>query len=55
MEKIKSYYFKLSNIVYHQAGGATYARLALSYYEGNRVMKRTTNLGKVIDKENGTY
>lgn len=45
----------LSNVVYHQVDGATYARLAESYCEGNRVMKRTTNLGKVIDKENGTY
>ena len=43
------------HIIYHQAGGATYARLAESYREGNRVMKRTTNLGKVIDKENGIY
>ncbi len=43
------------HIIYHQAGGATYARLAESYREGNRVMKRTTNLGRVIDKENGIY
>lgn len=37
------------HIIYHQVGGATYARLAESYREENRVMKRTTNLGKVID------
>ena len=43
------------HIIYHQVGCATYARLAESYREGNRVMKRTTNLGKVIDKENGIY
>ena len=43
------------HIIYHQTSGATYARLAESYREGNRVMKRTTNLGKVIDKENGIY
>lgn len=43
------------HIVYHTAGNSTYARLAESYREGNLVKKRTTNLGKVIDKDKGIY
>ena len=43
------------HIVYHQAGNGLYARLAESYRDGDRVLKRTTNLGRVLDKEQGIY
>lgn len=43
------------HIMYHIAGGNTYARLAESCREGGTVKKKTTNLGKVIDKDKGIY
>lgn len=42
-------------VSYNRKGGALYARLVTSRREGGRVVKETTNLGRVVDRERGVY